>query len=114
MWDYVVGGVTLWAAVFGLIMFYNGRITRNVLGEILRRMEKNQEAMLKNQEAMLKNQEATLKNQEAMLKNQEAMLKNQEAMFKNQEAMFKNQERAVRDHEVLISALQEALKRAKG
>lgn len=82
MWDYIIGGVTLWAALFGLIMFYNGRITRKALlqnghltREILKRMEKNQEAMLRNQERMLK-----------------------------------NQERAAKDHEIMISAFQKAFK----
>ena len=60
MWDYVIGGVTLWAALFGLIMFYNGRVTRRMLGGILERMEKNQEAMLKNQEKMLKDHEVMI------------------------------------------------------
>ena len=60
MWDYVIGGVTLWAALFGLIMFYNGRVTRKALGGILERMERNQERMLKNQEYMLKDHEVMI------------------------------------------------------
>lgn len=60
MWEYVIGGVTLWGAVFGLIMFYNGRITRKVLTKILTKMEKNQEAMLKNLEAMREDHETMI------------------------------------------------------
>ena len=67
MWDYVIGGVTLWAALFGLIMFYNGRVTRKALlqngqltRKILERMERNQERMLKNQQHMLKDHEVMI------------------------------------------------------
>lgn len=52
---------SVWAAVFGLIMFYNGRITRKVLSEILTSIGKNQEKMLKNQETMRKDHEVMIK-----------------------------------------------------
>ena len=47
----------MWAALFGLIMFWNGRVTRGVLRGILERMERNQGAMLKNQERAAKDHE---------------------------------------------------------
>ena len=40
MWEYILGGVTLWGVIFGLIMFYNGRVTRKEISREIRELAK--------------------------------------------------------------------------
>lgn len=73
MWEYVIGGATIFGAFVAGAALVNGRFTRKHIDRLIEEMRKEYKGIHKNQEAMLKNQEIVLKNQEAMLKNQEIM-----------------------------------------
>jgi hypothetical protein len=54
MWEYVIGGATVFALIMGLFSIYNGRVTRRYIGGLIRELSQQHNTMVKQLEIMVK------------------------------------------------------------
>ena len=47
MWQYVIGGATVFGLIVGLFSVYNGRATRKYIGELIKEMRGSTENLIK-------------------------------------------------------------------
>jgi hypothetical protein len=46
MWQYIIGGATIFGLIVGVFSFYNGRATRKYIGELIKEETKRTQEIL--------------------------------------------------------------------
>ena len=54
MWQYVIGGATIFGLIVGLFSVYNGRVTRKYIGELIKETRESTEKEIKGTKELMK------------------------------------------------------------